>query len=303
MIRAENLSYWYGRVLALSGLTLSIEPGLTGLLGPNGSGKTTFLRLIMGLLRPTSGRLTVMGDNPWNQPGLCRLLGYAPESEMPRETMSGKDYVRLALRLKGSSPAHAAELAARALERVGATEFARRSIRTLSHGMRQRVKIAAALAHEPRLLVLDEPLTGSDPVVRAQIIELIRGIAAEQRTVIVSSHVLHEIEALTDRIVLLNRGRLVAHGKIAEIRSLIDRHPHQVRVCGPRLRELAAALASEPCVREIAFPDGVLTVRTADPARFYALLTRLIAERGISVEEVSSLDDNLEAVFRYLTES
>jgi ABC-2 type transport system ATP-binding protein len=178
-----------------------------------------------------------------------------------------------------------------------------RKISTYSRGMRQRLKIAQAVAHRPELLILDEPLTGCDPLVRRELIELIRSIAQEGRSVIVSSHVLHEIEALTRRIVVIHRGRLVAEGEVPEIRGLIDRHPHTVRVRTDRPRELAARLAREPEVVEIRLADGLVSVRTPKPDAFYAKLPSALLESGGSVEEISSPDDNLEAVFRYLTET
>jgi ABC-2 type transport system ATP-binding protein len=302
MIEARDLSYWYGRVLALNGLNLTIAPGITGLVGPNGSGKTTFMRLATGLLRPVAGSIHVGGERPWANPPLCRKIGYAPESEISMHGLRGWEYVEFALRFRGYRRSEAPRLAREILDRTGAAAFAAKPISAMSRGMRQRIKLAAALAHDPQVLILDEPLTGSDPVARNEILKLIRQAAAGGRTVLMSTHVLHEIEGLTEQIVLVHRGRLLAQGGIHEIRGLIDRHPHQVRIVTPRRRELASILAREPELHSISFEDTSLVVRTLKPAEFYSKLTRVLAEGDFQVQELSSPDDNLEAVFRYLTE-
>jgi len=300
ILEAERLDRWYGRVTALSEVSLRIAPGITGLLGPNGAGKTTLLRIAVGLMRPSSGSIRVLGEDPWNNPRLAVRLGYAPEHDGFYEWMTGREFVASLARLRGARAPRAA--ADSALGRVRLEEVADRRISTYSRGMRQRLKFAQALAHAPELLILDEPLTGCDPLVRAELIALIRGFPAEGRSVLVSSHVLHEIEALTRRIVLFHRGRLVAEGEIGEIRALIDRHPHTVLVKTDRPRDLAAALAREPEVVEIRFEDGALRIRTPQPDRFYGKLPAVALERGCAVHGISSPDDNLEAVFRYLTE-
>jgi ABC-2 type transport system ATP-binding protein len=300
ILEAARLNRWYGRVIALNDVTLSIAPGITGLLGPNGAGKSSFMRLITGLMRPSGGRLSVLGQLPWNNPKLAVRLGYCPEHDGFYEWMSGREFVSSLARLRGVRDPGGA--AAAALDRVRLRDVADRRIATYSRGMRQRLKIAQAIAHGPELLVLDEPLTGCDPLVRLELIALIRAFAEEGRSVIVSSHVLHEIEALTRRIALIHRGRLVADGAIDEIRALIDRHPHTVRVRAERPRELAAALAAEPEVVELRFVDGTLWVRTNRPDEFYSKLPQILTDRGLAVTEISSPDDSLEAVFRYLTE-
>lgn len=302
VIEARNLARFYGNVLALADLTVSIGPGITGLLGPNGSGKTTFMRILVGLLRPSAGEVTVLGESPWNNTRLNRRIGYAPEYEIFYEYMTGHEFLGFSLMMKGISGGRARELAARAIDAVKAGEFAHRKVSTYSRGMRQRIKLAAAFAHDPELLILDEPLTGTDPLIRAQLIEIIRGLGRQGKAILVSSHVLHEIEALTKTIVLVHRGKLVAEGDVHTIRRLIDRYPHMICVRSPRARELAAVLAREPEVREIAFEDGALTVKTSEPAGFYAKLTRIVVERDFPVDELTSPDDNLESVFRYLTQ-
>ena len=300
ILETGHLNTWYGRVTALSDVSLQVGPGITGLLGPNGAGKTSLLRIAIGLMKPSSGTVRVLGQTPWNNPALAVRLGYCPEHDGFYEWMTGREFVTALARLRGAADPRAA--AEEALRRVRLEEVAGRKIVTYSRGMRQRLKFAQALAHGPELLILDEPLTGCDPLVRMEIIALIRGFPAEGRSVLVSSHVLHEIEALTRRIVLVHRGRLVAEGEVGEIRGLIDRHPHTVHVRTDRPRELAAALAQEPGVVEIRIEEGAVRVRTPEPDRFYPRLPAIALERHCAIREIFSPDDNLEAVFRYLTE-
>lgn len=300
ILEARNLNKWYGRVIALNDVTLSIPPGITGLLGPNGAGKTSLMRIVIGLMRESGGSVEVLGERPWNNPGLAVRLGYCPEHDGFYESQTGRAFVTALARLRGvRKPADAA---AAAIEKVRLTEVCDRGVITYSRGMRQRLKIAQAIAHDPELFVLDEPLTGCDPLVRIELISLIKGFAQEGKSVIVSSHVLHEIEALTRQIVLIHRGRLVAEGDVHEIRGLIDRHPHAVFVKTDKARALAAALTAEPDVVEVRFMDGGVWVQTTQPDGFYRRLPALALERGIPVREITSPDDTLEAVFRYLTE-
>ncbi len=301
ILEAVRLNKWYGRVIALNDVSLSLDAGITGLLGPNGAGKTSFMRIAVGLMQESGGTLRVLGERPWNNPGLAVRMGYCPEHDGFYEWMSGRAFVESLARLRGVRGV--ARAAGVALERVRLTDVAGRRISTYSRGMRQRLKIAQAIVHGPELLVLDEPLTGCDPLVRQELIALIKQFAQEGKSVIVSSHVLHEIEQLTRRIALIHRGRLVAEGDVREIRGLIDRHPHTVRVKTDCPRELAAALALVPEVVEIRLDEGAVWIRTPKPDAFYATLPRLALEKGCPVSEIESPDDNLEAVFRYLTET
>jgi ABC-2 type transport system ATP-binding protein len=302
MIDAKRLSYWYGRVLALNDVEVSIGAGITGLVGPNGSGKTTFMRLAVGLLRPVTGGILVGGKSPWGDTSMTRRIGYSPESEIGFGHLTGRGLIRFALRMKGFSAIEAQSRTDEILERTRAAAFADKRISIMSRGMRQRVKLAAALVHDPEVLVLDEPLTGADPIARAEILQVIRDVAAKGRTVVMSTHVLHEVEDLTDQIVLLHRGRLLAKGRIAEIRTLIDKHPHEIRIVTPLVHALAASLAGEEDVSSMNKEPAALVVRTRTPASFYPKLTKIIVDRQIAVEEMTSPDDNLEAVFKYLTE-
>ncbi len=298
---ARGLGKWYGRVLALDDVSLGVDAGITGLLGANGAGKTTLLRILVGLMRESTGEARVLGESPWNNPGLSARIGYCPEHDGFWEWMSGRAFVEALARIRGL--ARPREAAAEAIDRVGLGEAAGRRIAGYSRGMRQRLKLAQAVLHRPAFLVLDEPLTGCDPVVRQEILALIRGFAAAGAGILVSSHVLREIEALTRRVAVMHRGRLAAEGDVAEIRELLDRHPRRVRIRCARPRELAAALVREPGVTELAVEDGGLTVFTREPDVFHARLPALALETAGEVAEITSPDDSLEAVFRYLTEA
>src|SRR5206468_972779 len=228
LIEFDGVSKWYGNVIGLNKLTLHIPAGVTGLLGPNGAGKSTLLQLATGQLRPSQGTVRVFGRRVWDNPALNRHVGLCPEQDAFYEWMTGRDFVRTCARLTGLGRRAAAAAADRALGQVGMTEHMTRAIRGYSKGMRQRTKLAQALVHEPRVLFLDEPFTGTDPVGRHEMIEVIRGLGAAGRTILVSSHVLHEVRSLTPNIVLLHRGRLVAEGHVRQIRDLIDGHPHRI---------------------------------------------------------------------------
>jgi ABC-2 type transport system ATP-binding protein len=302
IIEFDGVSKWYGNVIGLNKLTLHVPAGVTGLLGPNGAGKSTLLQLATGQLRPSQGTVRVLGRDVWDNPALNRLIGLCPEQDAFYEWMTGHDFVRTCARLSGMGRREATDAADRAMDRVGMTEHMNRAIRGYSKGMRQRTKLAQALVHGPRVLFLDEPLTGTDPVARRDLIEAVRGLGADGCSVLVSSHVLHEVQALTPRIVLLHRGRLVAEGHVREIRDLIDKHPHRIVLVCDRYRELAAKLAGCDDVDGIKFLDrgSGLLVETRQPDAFYARLPALALGDGVALREVYSEDDNLEAVFKYL---
>jgi ABC-2 type transport system ATP-binding protein len=302
IIEFDAASKWYGNVIGLNKLTLRLPAGVTGLLGPNGAGKSTLLQLATGQLRPSQGTVRVLGRSVWDNPALNRQIGLCPEQDAFYEWMTGRDFVRTCARLSGLNRGAARTAADRALARVGMAENMNRAIRGYSKGMRQRTKLAQALVHEPRVLFLDEPLTGTDPVARRDLIDVIRGLAAAGASVLVSSHVLHEVQALTSRVVLLHRGRLVAEGDVREIRGLIDNHPHRIMLVGDRPRDLAARLAAYSDVVGIEFLDreSGLRVETNQPDAFYARLPALAVEDRLTLREVFSEDDTLEAVFKYL---
>jgi ABC-2 type transport system ATP-binding protein len=298
----DGVSKWYGNVIGVNKLTLRVHAGVTGLLGPNGAGKSTLLQLATGQLCPSQGTVRVLGRQVWNNPSLNRIIGLCPEQDAFYEWMTGMDFVRTCARLSGMGRAEAREAAARTLEVVGMTKNRDRAIRGYSKGMRQRTKIAQALVHDPDVLFLDEPLTGTDPVARRDLMDVVYRLAGEGKSVLVSSHVLHEVEALTPNIVLLNRGRLVAEGQVREIRDLIDKYPHHiVLVCDDYRRLAGRVLAWDDVegVRVLAKDRGVM-VETRSPDAFYRRLPGLSLEEGTAIREVYSDDDNLEAVFKYL---
>ena len=301
-IEFRSVSKWYGQVIGLNNLSLSLPPGVIGLLGPNGAGKSTLLQLATGQLRPSQGEVRVLGHRPWNNPGLNRLIGLCPEQDAFFEWMSGRKFLTTCGLLAGLGRRGAREAAERSLELVRMTAAADRAISGYSKGMRQRIKLAQAMLHDPRVLFLDEPLTGTDPVGRRETLDIIAGLGERARTVLVSSHVFHEVQSITRSIVLINRGRLVAWGDVRQIRDLIDTHPHRIVLRSPSVRELAAKLVRHEDVVgiELRRDDGAVVVETRSPDRFYARLPELALEGDTPIDEVYSDDDNLEAVFRYL---
>jgi ABC-2 type transport system ATP-binding protein len=302
VVEFRAVSKWYGHVIGLNNLSLRVVPGVTGLLGPNGAGKSTFLQLATGQLRPSQGIVRVLGLQPWNHPSLNRAVGLCPEQDAFYEWMTGWDFVYTCARLGGMARSRARAATERAQKVVGMTAYMNRAIRGYSKGMRQRTKLAQALVHDPQVLFLDEPFSGTDPVARRQLMDTIRHLAQEGKSVIVSSHVLHEVESLTSSIILLNRGRLIAEGNVLQIRDLIDKHPHRIVLVCERIRPLAAKLVNYDDVEGVTFLPKTqgLVVETHDPDVFYARLPALALENGTAIREIYSEDDNLEAVFRYL---
>lgn len=300
----EGASHWYGEVIALNDVGLHVPPGITGLLGPNGAGKTTLMRLAMGLVRPTTGQVRLLGEDPWDNPQIMRRIGYVPEAPPPWPRRSGRACVALTAQLAGLSPGDADQAARKALAEVGLEKAMERPSGTYSQGMQQRLKFAIAIAHEPRFLVLDEPLTGTDPVARRHLMELLQTLAGKGVSILLSTHVLEDVEALTDRIVLLDRGRLLAHGTVEEIRGLLDRYPRTVRVATKEPKRLGALLWPLESVVDIAAEENAVVVHTPNPAEFHEQLQQLLLrEQGLEFTSVTTLDDNVEAVFRYLVES
>ena len=305
VIEFRGASKWYGQVIGLNHLSLALPAGVTGLLGPNGSGKSTLLQLATGQLRPSQGEVRVLGHRPWNNPGLNRYIGLCPEQDAFFEWMTGRQFLTSCALLAGLGGGESRRAAERALEQVRMTEHADRSVRGYSKGMRQRIKLAQAMVHDPMILFLDEPLTGTDPVARRELIDLIIAWGKEGRTVLVSSHVFHEVQAVTSSIVLLNRGRLVALGDVRQIRDLIDKHPHRIVLKSPNVRELAAKLVrcDDVVGIELKGEAGMMVVETRLPDHFYGRLGTIALEEDTPIEELYSDDDNLEAVFKYLVNS
>ena len=302
VLEVRGLSRWYGPVIALNAVNFAVRPGITALVGPNGAGKSTLLQVLTGEIRPSQGRALVLGEDPWNNPALARRVGNCPQQDALYEDMDAPSFVAYLMRLRGFGAAAARSRAEAALAAAGLDPAAwGRRVAGYSKGMRQRVRIAQAVAHSPEVLFLDEPLTGLDPVGRREMRNLLRALAEGGTSILVSSHVLHEVEGTTDRILLLHRARLLAEGTVSEIRSLLDRHPHSIEVACDRPREMAAHLMAGAGVESVAVPEeGLLVARTRTPQETYAHIVRLAAEGGYAVTRLSSPDDNLEAVFRYL---
>lgn len=302
VVAFHELSKWYGNVIGVNKLTLTIPAGVTGLLGPNGAGKSTLLQLATGQLRPSQGTVRVLGQEIWNNAALNRSIGLCPEQDRFYEWMTGWDFVYACARLSGLDRAAARDASARTIDSVGMTKHQGRAIRGYSKGMRQRIKMAQSLVHDPTVLFLDEPFTGTDPIARRDLMDIVLQLSAAGKSVIVSSHVLHEVQSLTSRIVLLNHGRLVAEGHVREIRDLIDKHPHHIVLACDRYRELASIVLQWPDVegvRVLADKNGLL-VETRSPDAFYGRLPDLSLQQGLAIQSVYSDDDNLEAVFKYL---
>jgi ABC-2 type transport system ATP-binding protein len=301
IVTAEHVSKWYGQVIGLNDVTVAVPAGITGLLGPNGAGKSTFMKLITGQLSPNKGSVKVLGEPIWRNPHLYFQIGFCPEQDAFYERMTGLEWVTALVRLNGLSEKEAVDAATRAMTAVDLMEAANKKIGAYSKGMRQRVKLAQAIVHDPQLLILDEPLSGMDPIMRRKTIRMIRDWARAGKSVIVSSHILHEIESMTGNILLINNGRILAEGDVHAIRDLIDEHPHTVFVRADDPRGLARDFIDRADIRSMRFEDGAVVVETGKPDAFYARVTELAAsgEYG-TIEEVTSPDDNLQAVFQYL---
>jgi ABC-2 type transport system ATP-binding protein len=301
VVAAEQLSKWYGQVIGLNDVSVTVPTGITGLLGPNGAGKSTFLKLITGQLKPSKGSVTVLGEAIWGNPPLYFRIGFCPEQDSFYERMTGLEWVTALVRLNGYGEKPAVDAAIRALEIVDLLEAKDKKIGAYSKGMRQRVKLAQALVHDPELLILDEPLTGMDPLMRRRTIRMIKEWARSGKSVIVSSHILHEIESMTSNILLINNGRILAEGNVHQIRDLIDTHPHTVFVRAADPRAFARFCLAYDDVLSLKFESGAVVVQTGKPDEFYARLTALAASGEVgAIDEVTSPDDNLQAVFQYL---
>ena len=297
-IEVRDLSKWFGSVVALSNVTFDVRPGVTALLGPNGAGKSTLLRVLCGLTNPSRGSVRILGEDPHANPALTRRIGIAPQQEQLFERMSAVQFVTLAATLhRLDRPADAARAA---LEEVELSPDDTRPVAAYSKGMRQRVKLAQALVNDPELLVLDEPLEGLDPRQRLRSIELFRRLGEQGRTVIVSSHVLEEVERFGSRILVIAQGHLVAEGQFHAIRELMDDRPRRFRVGTAGPTALAAALLTAGAVSSASLGDGSVAVETLDAPRFRRSVARVARDCGVSLTEVKALDDDLESVFAYL---
>jgi ABC-2 type transport system ATP-binding protein len=297
-VAVQGVSKWFGTKVAVSDVSCSFGPGITGLLGPNGAGKTTLMRMITGLLRPSEGSVSVFGADPLKEPMVYRRIGFVPEDDAVYGHLSTRQLVRYAAELSRCDASPAA--VDRAIGKVNMLDAADRPIAEYSKGMRQRAKVAAALVNEPDLLVLDEPLNGADPTQRAVLISLFHELAAAGRTIIVSSHVLAEVERMTDRVIAILDGKLAAAGGIRAIRAAMTHIPHKVRIDADDPRTLGKALLDLPAVLGIHFQDGGLEVETSNLAALGTALPALSIERSVRVTRFEPIDASLESVFRHL---
>jgi ABC-2 type transport system ATP-binding protein len=301
-ISVANVSKFYGEVLGVNRVTVEIRPGLTGLVGPNGSGKSTFMHLLCGLLRPTRGSITVLGIPPDRPEELFRVLGYCTQYDSFPNGATGYGFLTHTLALHGFDRAGADRRAHEVLERVGLLDAARRRIAGYSKGMRQRIKLAQAICHDPRVLILDEPLNGLDPMGRAEMIDLFKDFARHDRHVIVSSHILHEVDLISDGVIMIHGGSVVAEGSIRDVRGEITTQPLQVLIRCDAPHAVAARAFELDHVVEAQIVDeatGVL-LRTTDAQRFFPALGKIILSTGVEVETVTPADESVHAVYDYL---
>jgi ABC-2 type transport system ATP-binding protein len=297
-ISVQHVSKWYGQVVALSDVSCEIGPGVTALVGPNGAGKTTLFKIIAGLLVPSQGTVRVLGQAPRAHPELYSKLGFCPETEPLYDFMTGQEFLELSAAMYGIADPQAAAM--RALERVQLLSEKDKRVGAYSRGMRQRLKLAQALVHDPEILLLDEPLKGADPTQRLLLLELIRSLGQAGKTVLISSHVLYEVERMASQILLIHRGRLLAFGDVRAIRAAMDDRPHRVLLVSRDPQRLAALLTERALVSGVTLSNGQLIVEVRDPAAFYGRLPSIVVEAGAPLERLVSLDEDLESVFRYL---
>jgi ABC-2 type transport system ATP-binding protein len=297
----EDVSKFYGEILGVNRVNLSIPPGITSLVGPNGSGKTTLMNLMTGLVRPTRGRIQVLDYKTDDPENLFRILGYSTQFDAFPKGLTGFQFVYSYLRLAGRDSESAEQLAWRAIERVNLVDAAKRNIGGYSKGMRQRIRLAQALSHDPKVLVLDEPLNGLDPLARSEMIAVFRSTATQGCYVIISSHILHEVDVISDQVILLSNGYVVAEGQIQNVRSEIQEHPTQILIRCNRPRELAAKMFEYEHTIEVSIhkDERGLLLKTRDADRFYLALNQL-ALNGIDIESIAPADDDVLSVYEYL---
>lgn len=297
----EEVSKFYGEILGVNRVNLSIPPGITSLVGPNGSGKTTLMNLMTGLVRPTRGQIRVLGHRTDDPEHLFKIVGYSTQFDAFPKGLTGFEFLYSYLRLSGAALSICEQLAWRAIERVNMSETAARTVASYSKGMRQRIRLAQALAHDPEVLVLDEPLNGLDPLARAEMIALFRAAAARGCYVIISSHILHEVDVISDQVILLSNGYVVAEGQIQSVRNEIQEHPTQIMIRCNRPREMAAKMFMSEHAIEVSIhkDEHGLLLKTRDADRFYLALNQL-ALHGIEIESITPADDDVLSVYEYL---
>jgi ABC-2 type transport system ATP-binding protein len=302
LITFGSVSRFYGEVLGINKVSLAIPPGITSLVGPNGSGKTTLMNLMTGLIRPTQGEIRVLGIAPDHPERLCRIVGYCAQFDAFPKGITGYQFIYSFLLMYGMTPEECDRRTMESLQLVGLQDAAKRPIAAYSKGMRQRIKLAQATAHDPQVLVLDEPLNGLDPLARAEAIALFRHWGDQGRHVIVSSHILHEVDRISDQVILLSHGYVVAEGQIQGVRSEVKEQPMQILVRCDRPRVLAARLFQQDHIVEAKLSNDAkgLLLRTKDADGFYLLLNKIVLESGLEVESVAPADDDVNSVYQYL---
>jgi ABC-2 type transport system ATP-binding protein len=305
MIVFEGVSKFYGEILGVNRVNLSIAPGITSLVGPNGSGKTTLMNLMTGLLQPTRGTISVLGTSPDDPESLFRKVGYCSQFDSFPRGVTGREFIEFYLSVHGYARGEVRDLTQAALERVSMQDAAERKVAAYSKGMRQRIRLAQSIAHNPSVLILDEPLNGLDPMARAEIIRLFQSLAAEGLYLVISSHILHEVDMMSDSVVLMHNGYVVAEGDVHGVRDEIEEHPMQILVRCDRPQVLAARLFEHEHIIEARVHNDRqgLFVKTRRPDDFYLLLNRLVTENNLQVESVAPADDDLNAVYQYLINS
>ncbi|MCG8586594.1 MAG: ABC transporter ATP-binding protein [Pirellulales bacterium] len=304
LLELNSLTKLYGVVLGVNDITLTLPPGVHGLLGPNGAGKSTLMKLITGQLRPSEGTIRVFGEDPWGNVPLMGRIGLCPEQDALYRFMTAREFVVMMAQLAGLPASEVEDRSVATLKLCGAESFMDRKIAEYSRGMRQRTKVAQALVHDPDLIILDEPLTGTDPVGRREMMDLVRQLGESGKSILVSSHVLHEVAEMTSEFVLIYGGRVLASGNVKEIRKVLSDYPHRVTVRTTEVRKLAQRVMQDVPIAGMEIDElaGTVSMLTREPATFYRTLPKAAVELDVKIEELTSQDDNLEAVFKYLTE-
>ena len=297
----DQVSKFYGQVVGLNDVSLAIDGGVTGVLGPNGAGKSTLFKMMMGRLKPTQGSVRLFGVDPWESTSPYRRVGYVSESEKLYEWMTSLDFLTTLAGLHGMTREEARERSEHVLDFVGLSDVMHKELGKYSKGMRQRVKIAHALVHDPDLIILDEPLHGCDPIARTSIMSVIRDLGNQGKTVLVSSHILEEIERITEQIVILHNGRLLALGNLHAIRDLLDKHPHRILINCEDPRSLAGLFIKEDPVYGVRFPrEGQLEIQTNNLSEAHSILPSIVVKSKQEITSIENPDDNLESLLGYL---
>ena len=308
MIEFEEVTKVYGLTAALSDVTMKIGKGCNGLLGPNGSGKTTSLKLIVGMIRPDKGSVMVFGENPFNNPDVASRIGYSPEFDEPYPWMTARKYLDYMLSLHGYGSNQRKRRIREVIEMLGMEKYADRAISGYSKGMLQKVKIAQAIIHDPPLVLLDEPMNGLDPIWRGRVLNLIKRWKKEGKTVVYSTHLLFEAEKVCNKVYFMYRGTLIASGEISELRERLSMYPHRVLISvNDKFSTLLKTLVDTPYISQLAVKKrngekGEIEVETVDPKKLYRELPRILADLGIPIDRVESVDDNLDTIYRYVLE-